>query len=54
MNISALIKSSVLSFVLLASAVPAFAQQVVKIGLTGAVYEEIWAPVAEEMAKEGV
>ena len=54
MNISALIKSSVLSFVLLASAVPAFAQQVVKIGLTGAVYEESWAPLAEERAKEGV
>lgn len=54
MNISALIKSSVLVFALFASAAPAFAEQVVKIGLTGAVYEEIWAPVAEEMAREGV
>ena len=54
MNISALIKSSVLVFALFASAAPAFAEQVVKIGLTGAVYEEIWAPVAETMAREGV
>lgn len=54
MNISAAIKSFVLCGVLLSAAVPAFAEQVVKIGLTGAVYEDIWAPVAEEMAKEGV
>lgn len=54
MNISAVIKSSVLFFVLLAAPASAFAEQVVKIGLTGAVYEEIWAPVAETMAREGV
>ena len=54
MNISAVIKSSVLFFALLAAPVSAFAEQVVKIGLTGAVYEEIWAPVAETMAREGV
>ncbi len=55
MNISAFVRSSVLSFVLLSvTAVPAFAEQVVKIGLTGAIYEEIWAPVAEKMAEEGV
>ena len=54
MNMSALLKYSVLVFAIFASAAPAFAEQVVKIGLTGAVYEEIWAPVAEEMAREGV
>lgn len=54
MNISVVIKSSVLFFVLLAAPASAFAEQVVKIGLTGAVYEEIWAPVAETMAREGV
>ncbi|HWP80855.1 MAG TPA: MetQ/NlpA family ABC transporter substrate-binding protein [Candidatus Acidoferrum sp.] len=26
----------------------------VKIGLTGAVYEDIWKPVAEELSKEGI
>ncbi len=54
MNISAFLKSAALSLALLLAAVPAFAEQVVKIGLTGAIYEDIWAPVAEEMAKEGV
>ncbi|HJD97603.1 MetQ/NlpA family ABC transporter substrate-binding protein [Mailhella massiliensis] len=54
MNISALVKSSVLSLALLLAAIPASAEQVVKIGLTGAIYEDIWAPVAEVLAKEGV
>lgn len=54
MKISAIAKSLVLSSLLLSAAVPAFADQVVKIGLTGTIYEGVWAPVAKELAKEGI
>ena len=28
--------------------------QVVKLGLTGVIYEDIWNPIKEELAKEGI
>ncbi|WP_298065910.1 MetQ/NlpA family ABC transporter substrate-binding protein [uncultured Mailhella sp.] len=54
MKLSAIAASVVLSLSLAFSASPASAEQVVKIGLTGAIYEDIWAPVARELSREGI